>query len=90
MPSQSLLEIVQQNLVRAERDNDLIYHYDVPAASALTPITHTNLVTSTLPMGLSDPAALIGRGRIIFGELVGWGAKEAISMYRFTHCLRMS
>ncbi|KAG6872669.1 hypothetical protein C0995_007778 [Termitomyces sp. Mi166 len=75
---QSLLEIVQKNLSRAERDNDLIYHQDVPASSALVAIAQTNLVSSTVPSGLTDPTSLIGNGRLIFGELVGWGAKEAI------------
>ncbi|KAG5651345.1 hypothetical protein H0H81_009008 [Sphagnurus paluster] len=78
---QSLLEFVQKNLSRAERDNDLIYHHDVPASSALTPIAPANLVSSTIPAGLSDPSTLIGNGRMIFGELVGWGAKEAINIY---------
>jgi programmed cell death 6-interacting protein len=79
MALQSLLEIVQKNLKRAERDNDLIYHHDVPAASALPPIAPANLVTSTPPPGFLDPVALIGPNRMIFGDLVGWGAKEAIS-----------
>ncbi|KAF8071744.1 BRO1-like domain-containing protein [Lyophyllum atratum] len=78
---QSLLEIVQKNLARAERDNDLIYHHDVPASSALGPIPPTNLVSSTIHVGLTDPTSLIGSGRMIFSELVGWGAKEAINIY---------
>ncbi|KAG6840601.1 hypothetical protein C0991_005642 [Blastosporella zonata] len=78
---QSLLEIVQKNLSRAERDNDLIYHHDVPASSALAPIVQANLVSSTIPADLSDPTGIIGNGRLIFGELVGWGAKEAINIY---------
>ncbi|KAG6909867.1 hypothetical protein DXG01_014903 [Tephrocybe rancida] len=78
---QSLLEIVQKNLSRAERDNDLIYHHDVPASSALIAIAQTNLVSPILPAGLSDPTTLIGKGRLIFGELVGWGVKEAIKIY---------
>ncbi|KAF5371831.1 hypothetical protein D9615_009578 [Tricholomella constricta] len=78
---QSLLEVVLKNLGRAERDNDLIYHHDVPASSALAPIAQTNLVSSTIPAGLVDPTGLIGNGRMIFGELVGWGAKEAINIY---------
>ncbi|KAG6900688.1 hypothetical protein C0993_004999 [Termitomyces sp. T159_Od127] len=78
---QSLLEIVQKNLSRAERDNDLIYHHDVPAVSSLISITQTNLVSSTVPPALHDPSSLIGSGRLIFGELVGWGTKEAINIY---------
>ncbi|KAG6879119.1 hypothetical protein C0992_005096 [Termitomyces sp. T32_za158] len=78
---QSLLETVQKSLSRAERDNDLIYHHDVPAASSLIGIAQTNLVSSTVPSALSDPTSLIGNGRLIFGELVGWGTKEAINIY---------
>ncbi|KAG6814606.1 hypothetical protein H0H92_000135 [Tricholoma furcatifolium] len=78
---QSLLETVQKNLGRAERDNDLIYHQDVPASSALAPITQTNLVSSTVPSGLSDPTSVVGNTKLIFGDLVGWGAKEAINIY---------
>ncbi|KAG5341599.1 hypothetical protein C0989_009080 [Termitomyces sp. Mn162] len=75
---QSLLEIIQKNLSRAERDNDLIYHHDVPASPALIAIAQTNLVSSMVPSTLSDLTTLIGSGRLIFAELVGWGAKEAI------------
>ncbi|KAG6837382.1 hypothetical protein H0H93_010540 [Arthromyces matolae] len=78
---QSLLEIVQKDLHRAERDNDLIYHQDVPAPSALVPIAQTNLVSSVVPIGLSNPASFIEGGRVIFGDLVGWGANEAINIY---------
>ncbi|GLB40217.1 putative BRO1-like domain containing protein [Lyophyllum shimeji] len=78
---QSLLEVVQKNLARAERDNDLIYHHDVPASSALAPIPQANLVSSTIPAGLSDPTSVVGNGRMIFGELLSWGAKEAINIY---------
>lgn len=84
---QSLLEIVQKNLKRAERDNDLIYHHDVPAGSALPPIAAANLVSSVPPAGLNDPVSLIG-SKHIFGDLVGWGAKEAIS--QFLHCSLLS
>ncbi|KAF9468112.1 BRO1-like domain-containing protein [Collybia nuda] len=78
--AQSLLEVVQKNLKRAERDNDLIYHHDVPATSTLPAIAAANLVTSIPPPGLVDPVALVGP-KPIFGDLVGWGAKEAISIY---------
>lgn len=77
---QSLLDAVQKNLVRAQRDNDLIYHHDVPASSALAPVMPTNLVASTAPPGLSDTSKILSNRRIIFSELVGWGAKEALSM----------
>ncbi|TFK40326.1 BRO1-like domain-containing protein [Crucibulum laeve] len=78
---QSLLEILQKDLIRAQRDNDLIYHQDVPAPSALDPIQQTNLATLIIPPALSNPASVIGNTRPIFGDLVGWGAREAINIY---------
>ena len=70
---------MRKSLTRAQRDNDLIYHQDVPAASALPAIQQTNLATATIPAGLLNPASILGSKRPIFGELIGWGAREAIS-----------
>ena len=70
---------MRKSLTRAQRDNDLIYHQDVPATSALPAIQQTNLATTTTPAGLLNPASILGSKRPIFGELIGWGAKEAIS-----------
>lgn len=47
--------------------------------SALIAITQTNLVSSTIPSALIDPTSLLGSRRLIFGDMVGWGTKEAIS-----------
>ncbi|KAG7452534.1 BRO1-domain-containing protein [Guyanagaster necrorhizus] len=75
---QSLVDAVKTALARAERDNDLIYHQDIPAASALSPIPHAEIALVTIPKGLSNPA----KGtHMIFGELLGWGAQEAINIY---------
>lgn len=79
--AQSLLETVRKSLTRAQRDNDLIYHQDVPAASALPAIQQTNLAAATIPAGLLNPASILGSKRPIFGDLVGWGAREAINIY---------
>ncbi|KAH7927929.1 pH-response regulator [Leucogyrophana mollusca] len=77
----SLLDVVQKNLARAERDNDLIYHQDVPASSALPPIQGVSMVSSIVHPGLQDPKSVTGNGGIIFGEMLGWGAREAINIY---------
>lgn len=77
----SLRENVEKNLVRAERDNDLIYHQDVPTPSALPPVQETNLVNPTVPAGLVNPMSVIGTRPSLFEGLVGWGAREAISEY---------
>ncbi|KAG1750758.1 ALIX V-shaped domain binding to HIV-domain-containing protein [Suillus lakei] len=67
----SLLDVVQKNLARAERDNDLIYHQDVPAPSGIPAIQEVS----------TDPRSVIGNDSIIFGEMLGWGAREAINIY---------
>jgi programmed cell death 6-interacting protein len=73
------LETVQKNFTRAERDNDFIYHQDIPASSALPPISEAELGKPIVPSGLLDPNSVIGKDGAIFGELLGWGAQEAIS-----------
>ncbi|KAF8149996.1 BRO1-like domain-containing protein [Crassisporium funariophilum] len=78
---QSLLETVRNSEVRAQRDNDLIYHHDVPSPSALPAIQATRLVSPTVPKALINPASVLGNRHPLFGELVGWGAREAINIY---------
>ncbi|KAF8638258.1 hypothetical protein AX17_002280 [Amanita inopinata Kibby_2008] len=78
---QSLQDTVQKGVTRAERDNDLIYHQEVPSASALPAIRPAPLVKSTTPPGLSNPAMALAHETPLFAELLGWGAREAISIY---------
>ncbi|RDX57268.1 pH-response regulator [Lentinus brumalis] len=77
----SLLDIVQKNIARAERDNDLIYHQDVPPASALPAIAEVAMAQPIVDPGLQDPKAVVGNDAVIFGELLGWGARLAIDIY---------
>ena len=75
---QSLLDAASTSLTRAERDNDLIYHKDVPATSALPPIPHAAIAKVTIPTGLANPA----KGpQMIMAEFLGCGAQEAISKF---------
>lgn len=69
---------MQKNLTRAERDNDLIYHQDVPPLSSLHPIVAFSLVDAMVPSALTEPKAALGDDAVIFGELVGYGARVAI------------
>ncbi|KXN89114.1 pH-response regulator protein palA/RIM20 [Leucoagaricus sp. SymC.cos] len=78
---QSLLDTVQTRLTRAERDNDFIYHHDIPAGAALPPIQETSLATATIPPGLLEPKTVLGSMQPLFDGLIGWGAREAISIY---------
>ncbi|KAJ7637729.1 ALIX V-shaped domain binding to HIV-domain-containing protein [Mycena polygramma] len=78
---QSLLDTVQKDYARAERDNDLIYHDDIPAASALPPIPHSAIAKLTVVPGLLNPEGVVGSGGSLFAEMIGWGAQEAINIY---------
>ncbi|KAI0049741.1 pH-response regulator [Auriscalpium vulgare] len=77
----SLLEIVESNVTRAQRDNDLIYHQDVPALSALPVVSPFPVAKSTIPAGIQEPARALGNDAMIFGELLSWGARLAIEIY---------
>ncbi|KAJ7494696.1 BRO1-like domain-containing protein [Mycena galericulata] len=78
---QSLLDTVQKNYARAERDNDLIYHDDIPAAPALPPIPPSAIAKLTVVPGLLNPESTLGPDGPIFAEMIGWGAQEAINIY---------
>ncbi|KAH9481355.1 pH-response regulator protein palA/RIM20 [Psilocybe cubensis] len=80
--AQSLLETVKKSEARAQRDNDLIYHQDVPSPSALPPIQEAKLVNSTIPKGLQNPSGILGTRHQLFSNLAGWGSREAISIYK--------
>jgi programmed cell death 6-interacting protein len=69
---------LDSNLIRAQRDNDLIYHHDIPPASSLPVIQATSMVSSTVPPGLLEPRKILGNNNLIFGELIGLGAQIAI------------
>ncbi|KAI0293747.1 BRO1-like domain-containing protein [Russula brevipes] len=77
----SLLDILDSDLIRAQRDNDLIYHHDVPPASSLPAIQPASMVSSTVPPGLLEPRDILGNNNLIFGELIGLGAQTAIEIY---------
>ncbi|KAF8992832.1 ALIX V-shaped domain binding to HIV-domain-containing protein [Cyathus striatus] len=77
----SLLDKLEKDIQRSERDNDLIYHQDVPAPSALQTFQPALLVSAAIPPGLTNPASVLGDLPSLFGELVGWGTREAINIY---------
>jgi hypothetical protein len=82
LPAQSLLEILDSNLTRAQRDNDLIYHQDVPSVSSLPLIQPASMVSNIVPPGLLEPRRTLGNNNLIFGELIGLGAQTAIGRRR--------
>ncbi|TFK28100.1 pH-response regulator [Coprinopsis marcescibilis] len=79
--AQSLLEVIQKNFVRAQRDNDLIYHKDVPTSSALPQIEEISLAVPKVPPGLLNPESVLNSKVPLFGNLVSWGVKESINIY---------
>ncbi|KAI0749790.1 pH-response regulator [Daedaleopsis nitida] len=77
----SLLDILQKNVTRAERDNDLIYHQDIPPTSAIPAVAEVAMAQPIVNPGLQDPKTVVGNDVVIFGELLGWGARLAIEIY---------
>ncbi|KIM56911.1 hypothetical protein SCLCIDRAFT_1219945 [Scleroderma citrinum Foug A] len=77
----SLLDVVQKDLTRAQRDNDLIYHQDIPASTAIDPIQEVVMVKSNVPQGLSNPRSVIGSDGVFFEDMLGWGPREAVKIY---------
>lgn len=82
--SQSLFNTVEASLRRAERDNDLIYHQVVPSSTSLPAIPDMkDVVSATVPPGLSEPKLVVDEGDAILAELSGWGVLKAIGISRF-------
>lgn len=77
----SLLSVVDNDIKRAERDNNLIYHQTPPSLTSLPPITPATMVKSDVPSPLTDPQSVIQRDAVIFGELLAWGTRKAIDIY---------
>ena len=78
--TKSLLDIVEKNLKRAQRDNDLIYHQDVPPLSTLPPIAPTPMVRLVIPPTVQEPKSAVGNEPVLFADLLCWGARTAIGM----------
>jgi hypothetical protein len=68
---------LQKRLTVAERDNDLIYHETVPPASTLPTIPHAVAAQPKADPRLTNPEV----ENPILGEMLGYGAQEAISAY---------
>ncbi|KAG0706829.1 hypothetical protein DFH29DRAFT_900228 [Suillus ampliporus] len=65
-----LISNVLKNLARAERNDDLIYHQNVPAPSVIPAIQEVSMVQSIIPPGLQDPKSVIGNDGMIFGDML--------------------
>ncbi|SPO28280.1 related to RIM20 - protein involved in proteolytic activation of Rim101p [Ustilago trichophora] len=83
----SLQAILQSNIARATRDNDLIYLEAVTPSTQLSPIQPAAMVKPITPVEVAQPIAHLrdspqpAYGRPFFAELVPYGVHLAISIY---------
>jgi programmed cell death 6-interacting protein len=76
---QSFAKAIDTNFSRAQKDNDLIYHQNVPPESTLEPIAAVNMVNSVIDNKLKDPSLAIGNtDSALFAGLVSHGVRMAI------------
>ncbi|KAL3427727.1 BRO1-like domain-containing protein [Phlyctema vagabunda] len=76
---------VQEDLKRAEKDNDLIYLNPVPPKSELKTLERANMAIAKVPKEVSEPNTFIGDhldfGPPLFAKLVPFAVHVAASIY---------
>ncbi|KAI8092802.1 BRO1-like domain-containing protein [Halteromyces radiatus] len=90
----SLQQIIQTNLARAVKDNDVIYLEQIPSPSALPPIQQFEMVQPVAPPDVADPVSLMLNnerrsdalphpviGLPLFQKLVPFAVHQAASVY---------
>ncbi|CAG8473217.1 3078_t:CDS:2 [Ambispora leptoticha] len=81
----SLEKPINDNLSRAEKDNDIIYLHTIPSASSLPSIGRAKMVSATLPPEIKDPISMMNEksllGEPLFVKLVPFAVHQAISVY---------
>ncbi|KAI9852873.1 MAG: pH-response regulator protein palA/rim20 [Thelocarpon superellum] len=82
---QGLKKRVQEDLKRAEKDNDIIYLVPVPPKSELKTLDRANMATVKVPKEISEPTTLLGErgelGQPLFVKLVPFAVHVAASIY---------
>lgn len=89
---QSLQVAIATSLKKLERENDLIYHDDIPSASTLPLINGRALVAEDPMTELLDPAEYLKNlspepTRLIFDGLEAWGIRRARGTFRTQQAL---
>lgn len=81
--ARDLLTSITSDLARSTRDNDLIYHKDVPSPSSLPIIVEATVAKLVVAPELLQPERLVGSANEppIFGELVAHGVRTAVGGY---------
>ncbi|TKX23030.1 pH-response regulator protein palA/RIM20 [Elsinoe australis] len=76
---------VQEDLKRAEKDNDMIYLLPVPSKPELKTLDRATMVVAKVPPEVSDPLSMLGErgqlGRALFTKLVPYSVHVAASIY---------
>ncbi|KAJ5281417.1 hypothetical protein N7478_006789 [Penicillium angulare] len=76
---------VQEDLKRAEKDNDLIYLSPVPPKSELRSIDRASMVAAKAPSQVTDAISMLGAngqlGQPLFAKLVPYAVHIAASIY---------
>lgn len=76
---------VEDDLKRAEKDNDVIYLQTVPLKSELRTLDRANMVSSKVPNAVSNPVSMLSDagelGRPLFSKLVPYSVHIAASIY---------
>ncbi|KAL9604993.1 MAG: hypothetical protein Q9219_000181 [cf. Caloplaca sp. 3 TL-2023] len=76
---------VNEDLKRAEKDNDVIYLMPVPPKSELRTLDRAGMATARVPQEVSDPHSALGEkrpfGQPLFARLVPYAVHVAVSIY---------
>ncbi|KAI4182542.1 MAG: hypothetical protein LQ348_004828 [Seirophora lacunosa] len=76
---------VNEDLKRAEKDNDVIYLMSVPPKSELKSLDRAGMATPRIPQEVSDPYSALGDkgafGQPLFARLVPYAVHVAVSIY---------
>ncbi|KAL9058538.1 MAG: hypothetical protein Q9162_001693 [Coniocarpon cinnabarinum] len=76
---------VQDDLKRAEKDNDVIYLQPVPTKTELQTLERASMVKPNITKGLAEPVAQMGEngplGKPLFAKLVPYSVHIAASIY---------
>ncbi|KAI9676278.1 MAG: pH-response regulator protein palA/rim20 [Trizodia sp. TS-e1964] len=82
---QALKTRVQEDLKRAEKDNDLIYLIPVPPKSELKPLDRASMASAKVPKEVLESNSMIGDngpfGQPLFAKLVPFAVHVAASIY---------
>ncbi|KAI9023694.1 BRO1-like domain-containing protein [Phycomyces nitens] len=82
-----LEEVIEHDLIRAEKDNDIVYVETVPEEAQLSPILRSDMVKPVIPPDLLEPAYWkrhpeVEIRRPLFQALVPFAVHQAASMYK--------